>query len=210
MLREQCIPESKQFDVVLLVDASTSMGGDGGDGSGRSKLQAAVDAARVLLDELRLGPSSAATLDRAGIIAFHARVDLRQGLTQDRVALQVALSSITLAPGSQLDLGLEGATDELLGPRRRLGADRVIVVLTDGRATGGPEAALVRAEVAKARGITIFTVGLGADLDRDALVGIASRPELCTLLPNAAELSSVFQAIGRDLPCPKWDYWGRR
>jgi Mg-chelatase subunit ChlD len=210
LLREKCIPESKRLDVALVIDASNSMAEDGGDGSGRSKLQIAESAATALLEELRLGQDAGGAIDRASVVSFNAEATVRQHLTQDRAALRAALVPIALAPGTQLDLGIRVATEELTGSGRRLGADRVMVILTDGRATGGPGAALNRADAAKALSVTIFTVGLGEDLDRAALVAIASRPELCTVLPTAVELVRVFQRIGRDLPCPPWTFWGGR
>jgi hypothetical protein len=213
LLREKCLPESQRLDVVLVIDASSSMAEDGGDGSGRSKLQAAIDGGTALLDQLRLGQGAGGPDpigDRAGIVSFNSEATLRQELSQDRIALQTALTSIVPSPDTRLDQGIQAAARELTGPRQRLGAHRVIVALTDGRATGGPQAALESADVAKALDITIFTVGLGANLDRDALIRMASRPELCQLLPSAGELVAVFQKIGRDLPCPPWTLWGGR
>ncbi len=210
LLRESCDPSSRLLDVVLLIDTSTSMAEDGGDGSGHSKLDAAIDAGSALLGELRLARGPGDSIDRASIIGFDAGVLVRQGLTHDADALRGALAEIELSTGSRLDLGIQAATDELTGPRQRLGANRVMIVLTDGRATGGPRTAVERADIAKALGITIFTVGLGEELDRDALVEIASRPELCTLLPTAADLIQVFRSLGRNLSCPPWTYWGGR
>jgi collagen type VI alpha len=87
----------------------------------------------------------------------------------------------------------------------------VLVLLTDGRANPEPaEVAVERAAAAKADGITVFTIGLGNELDFDALARIASRPEFFYHAPDAADLAAIYAAIAVTVPCPRAAFWGGR
>jgi Mg-chelatase subunit ChlD len=87
----------------------------------------------------------------------------------------------------------------------------VLVVLTDGRANPVPASVAVdRAAAAKRDGVTLFTIGLGSDLDVDALRQMASRPDAFYNAPEGGDLVRIYRAIADRLPCPAGLYWGRR
>ena len=87
----------------------------------------------------------------------------------------------------------------------------MLVLLTDGRSNPEPaEVAVQRAAAAKADGVTIFTIGLGNELDFDALSRIASRPEYFYNAPEAADLARIYSAIAVTVPCPAGAWWGGR
>lgn len=66
------------------------------------------------------------------------------------------------------------------------------VLLTDGRSNPRPASeAVARAGEAKAAGMTVFTIGLGADIDVEAL-------------------AEIYRAIAVALPCPVGVFWGGR
>jgi hypothetical protein len=58
--------------------------------------------------------------------------------------------------------------------------------------------------------ITTSTVGLGEDLDLDALVQMASKPAYFYRAPDGEDLKNIYQAIAVAIPCPAETFWGRR
>jgi Mg-chelatase subunit ChlD len=201
-LREHCVPGQKRVDVVLVIDASTSMLER--TSSGRSKLAAAQAAAAGFLDQLHLAQG-----DQAAVIAFNDAARVLQELSDDRSALDVALGRIAVAPTTRLDLAIESAHGELVGRRHRPGNAAVAIVLTDGKANPvGPDVAVARARLARDAGVTLFTIGLGDDLDDWALAAIASRATYYYRAPDAEALASIYAAIAVEIPCPAEGYWG--
>jgi hypothetical protein len=70
--------------------------------------------------------------------------------------------------------------------------------------------AVAKAGAAKAEGITIFTIGLGDDLETVALQAIASSPSYYFHAPDAADLAGIYERVASSIPCPARAYWGRR
>jgi uncharacterized protein YegL len=203
-LRERCVPGQKRMDVVLVIDASTSMLQE--TVAGRSKLAAAQAAAGAFVGELRLDAG-----DQASIVAFNSEARVLQGLTADRHALDVALAGIAVAPTTRLDLAVEAAHQELASPRHRDDSAAVMIVLTDGKANPvGADAAVAKARAAKDARITIFTIGLGDDLDEWALAAIASKPAYFYHAADAEALKAIYEAIAVEIPCPADRYLGAR
>jgi secreted protein with Ig-like and vWFA domain len=86
---------------------------------------------------------------------------------------------------------------------------RTIILLTDGRSNPQPVAdAVTSAAAAKARGVVIFTVGIGDDLDVDALRAIASQERYFFRSPDAADLEQIYSTIATLIPCAG-SYWPR-
>ena len=202
-LKEECVIGQRRVDVALVIDASTSMLEPTREG--RTKLAAAIDAVRLFLDELDLPH------DQATIVEFNGGVRLLQGLTGSRADLNAALDRIEVQRQTRIDLGVETAHRELASVRRRAGNEPVMIVLTDGRANPvGPEEAVEKARLAKADDITIFTIGLGEDLDLWAMEAMASKPSYFYRAPDGEDLKDIYQAIAVEIPCPAEQYWGRR
>jgi Mg-chelatase subunit ChlD len=174
--------------------------------TGDTKLTAAIEAVEVFLDHLQF-----ASGDQAAIISFNADAALLQPLTTDRQLLDTALAAITTAQQTRIHLGIEKAHEELTSPRHQQGNASVMIVLTDGRANPDPvEWAVARASEAKSAGIVIFTIGLGNELDREALREMATTPDHFYHAPTADDLSDIYRQIAVEIPCPKEEFWGRR
>ncbi len=203
-LSEAPCTRTQRADVVLVIDASTSMNELAGDG--RTKLVAARDAARLFLDRLRLDAG-----DQAAVVGFNRDARLLVGLTDDRPALDDALARLETASETCLVCGLEAASAALGSDARRPGNSAVVILLTDGRSNPRPASeAVEEATRLEALGHVIFTIGLGADLDDDALVAIASRPAFAHRASDGAALEAIYREIAVILPGPADCYWGRR
>jgi uncharacterized protein YegL len=174
-------------DVVLVLDASSSMTG--------AKLAAAKGAALAFIDALQL-PN-----DQVGVVAFSQTATLLSPLTGDAGALGVAISALAPSPGTRIDAGLSAAWEELRGDRRRPGNAPVLIVLTDGRQAEAPEAAQAVAAAARAAGVTIYSIGLGADVDALYLVDLAASPSRYFFAPDGDALAGIYRDIALLVPC---------
>jgi len=101
--------------------------------------------------------------DRVGLILFGSRAYLQTPLTFDTE------TTATLLDESEIGLaGRETAIGDAIGlavkrMRDDAAADRVLVLLTDGANTSGEVQPLQAAEFAARDGLTVYTVGVGAD-----------------------------------------------
>jgi len=131
--------------------------------------------------------------DRVGLVLFGSRAYLQTPLTFDTE------TTATLLSESEIGLaGRETAIGDAIGLavkrlREDAASDRVLVLLTDGANTSGEVQPLQAAEFAAREGLTVYTVGVGADemmvqdffgsrvvnpsadLDEDTLRAIAER-----------------------------------
>ncbi len=206
LLHEHCDSRRARADVVLVIDASSSMQELAVPGSALTKLDAAIAAAQAFVDQLALDSG-----DQVAIVSFNAMARLEHALTADRDAIRFALSEIRTERQTCIVCGVSAAADELASDRTIKSNRAVMVLLTDGRSNPRPVSeAVTEAERLKADGAVIFTIGLGNELDDAALEHIASRPEYFYRAPKAEDLTSIYRAIAVEIPCPMESYWGRR
>ncbi len=185
--RGYCKPASP-FDVVLAVDTSSSMWGE--------KLARTRDAARDFLRFLDMPPS------KAGVVAFNAEASVVQALTADRPAALAALDNLPRGEGTRIDKGLRAAVDLLARPERDPSHAPVVVLLTDGRQEGAADQEALNAGAAARRaGVTVFTIGFGADIDPSMLQRLAGNPDRFYSAPTIQDLARIYQAIAGVLPC---------
>lgn len=101
--------------------------------------------------------------DRVGLVLFGSRAYLQTPLTFD------TQTTATLLAEAEIGLaGRETAIGDAIGLavkrlREDAGSDRVLILLTDGANTSGEVQPLQAAEFAAREGLTIYTVGVGAD-----------------------------------------------
>ena len=144
-------------------------------------------------------------------MSFNADAELRQALTTDRDDVYAALSSITAARQTCLVCAVDVASTELASDRRNRSNRPVIILLTDGQSNPRPASEAVdRAAEAKRTGVIIFTIGLGDELDFDALEAIASRPGYFFHTPSGDDLEAIYREIAVTIPCPERERWGKR
>ncbi len=200
-LGELCDESRRAADVVLVIDASTSM--LEATGAGRTKLEAALGAARTFIGTLNLAMGR----DRAAIVSFNSGARIVQPLTDGRGALEAALASIDVAQQTCLPCAIEVGVLALGEDEVRV-STRTLIVLTDGRSNPRPASEAVdRAADAKADAVLIFTIGIGEELDVDALEAIASEPDYFFRSADAGDLDAIYAEIGSLIPCPT--FWPR-
>jgi Ca-activated chloride channel family protein len=146
-------------DLLLAVDLSGSMEERDFqlDGQWVDRLTATKAVAKDFI-ERRVG-------DRIGLILFGRETYLQTPLTFDRVTVQtlldeavIGLAGTETAIGDAIGLAIRTLTDAGIEQSRR-----VLVLLTDGANTAGAVEPLKAAELARQRGMIIYTIGIGAD-----------------------------------------------
>lgn len=187
LMRGYCKP-ARPFDVALVLDTSSSMWGE--------KMARTRDAAVDFLRFLEMPPA------RAAVIAFNAEATVVQSLTGDRDAALAALDRLPRAEGTRIDRALTAAVAELTAGGGDPDRAPVVILLTDGRQEGGQEQAALNAGAAARRaGITVFTIGFGADVDPRLLGMVAGDPDRFYSAPTHEELAGIYRAIAGALPC---------
>ncbi len=206
-------------DVVLVLDMSTSMLRL--TSGGRRKYEAAIAAAIQFVGLLDLRGNRFGERDQVAVASFNDEAWLEIGLTSDQAAIAAALRGVQrrIAEGTRLDLALQRGQEALEGPGRRADNAPVMILLTDGLPNRVPfppgsdqeTTVLAVADQAKAKGTSIFTVGVGTEEDIGAfrwlLEHIATTPEQYYYDPDGEDLARIYGLIARQLPCPGSQPW---
>jgi len=109
----------------------------------------------------------------------------------------LAIGNTTYLPGFTMTaLALKYAREVMLDPSngRRLDAQAVVVVLTDGQSTL-PADTVIQAQMLKNTGALVVAVGIGKDVDQTELAAIASGPEHTSTVTSFDLLNTIQQDI---------------
>ncbi len=197
LLREVPLKHHLPLDIVLVLDTSSSMAG--------AKLDAAKAAVWYFLDGVDLKTA------RVALVGFDGTARTYLPLLADALRLKVGTAGLVSGQGTRIDLGLAMARavlEERTGDEAR--RDAAVILLTDGRHTGPPEAPDAEARALRAAGVRLHFVGLGADVDPAALQRWAEDPAAVHLAPGPEDLEDLYGRLARVLTCLPGDYWGRR
>lgn len=204
-------------DIVVMLDRSGSMAADGGDPP--QPLENAKDAAKSFVTQLRAD-------DQVSILSYATEPSspMEQVLTGNKAQALAAISSTAMGTdGTQytnMGAAFSTAASELLSPRHREDARKVIILLTDGDVTRPLNAAGERdveyaaqvakdaATAAKASDILVYTIGFGAGfksgdgtISRDVQLirDLASDKDKYFEAPTVEELMRVYKEIASDI-----------
>ncbi|HQZ71015.1 MAG TPA: VWA domain-containing protein, partial [Anaerolineae bacterium] len=195
LLREAPVKRDQPIDIILVLDTSSSMAGE--------KLDAAKAGVWFFLDGVNLRTA------RVALVGFDGAARGYLPLTSDELRLKVTVAGLVTGRGTRIDLGLAMARD-ILAARAERGRDSAVILLTDGRHTGAPEAAAAAALSLRQLGARLAFIGLGADLDQAALERWAGDPAAVHLAPEPGDLTALYGRLARQIGCLDGDYWGRR
>jgi uncharacterized protein YegL len=185
-----CPSLAEQADILLVVDRSNSM--NDSDISGRPKIVAAKEAVLTFLDLMDL------QRDQVGLATLQSTARLDVQLTQDKTAVAVAIAGIQATGGTDIAAGIDVAVAELSSPRHRAKAKPIIILLTDGNPFNSTRLTTVEAaDRARHMGITIYSIGLGTDVDPNLLRVVARTGQYYFAAPTGAQLRDVYAAIAK-------------
>lgn len=178
------------LDVVLVLDRSGSMSG--------TPIADAKAAAEDFVDNL-------VSNSKVGIVSFSTTSGIDLGMTPlnayiNRNLIDTAIDSISAGGNTAMGEGMGDANDLLINSGRS-GSKKVMIVLTDGNTnTGDDQEGEKVIDYANDNGITIYTIGLGNNLDEALLKHIASETGgKYYNAPDSSELRSVYNAIAQEL-----------
>ncbi|MCS3454039.1 Ca-activated chloride channel family protein [Aeromonas sp. BIGb0405] len=185
LMGEPIVQYQGSRDLLLAVDLSDSMRTpDMFDGS---QQQDRLSAVRKLIKQLILTRQG----DRIALIVFADHAYLLSPLTEETQAL------LTLA--NELDFDLVGRTTALgeaialANAHKEPDRDATLLLITDGRNTAGSADPLAQARQAVAAGLKIYTLGVGADPDSQALAPAQPDPSTELDEPLLTELATLGQ-----------------
>lgn len=157
LVDRQRIVESEGIDIMLVLDTSGSMDAEDYTLSGRgvSRLRVAKE---VIADFVDGRPA-----DRIGLVVFGEEAFTQVPLTLDHDALVSILSQVELGVAGRRATAIGDAIAVAGARLKDLDAPtRVMILLTDGSNNAGQVPPLEAAEAARALGIKVYTVGIGA------------------------------------------------
>jgi len=148
--------------------------------------------------------------DHIGIVAFGTNGYIRSSLTGDKTSLLSTISNLyALAQGTYMSDGLVKA-NQVIGSARPQNQSRwVMILLTDGFPTYpgdgssysvvGADGARAQAQIARNKNVTVFTIGLGVEIDPGLLIDIAGDPANYFYAPTSGDLQGIYQEIATRL-----------
>jgi len=140
------------IDIVLVLDVSTSMLAE--DFKPKNRIQAAKAVAKEFI--------KGRTNDRIGLVIFAGEAFSQCPLTLDYGVLTQIIDQVQVAPrewdGTAIGNGIATAVARLKDSKAK---SKVIILLTDGVNNAGEIDPITAAQVAKAFGIRVYTIGAG-------------------------------------------------
>ena len=149
--RSESTIRTEGIDIMLLIDTSSSMQAQ--DFKPKNRLHVAKQTVKDFISKRKN--------DRIGLVVFSAQSITQCPLTLDYDVLQDLVDKVDfgmLEDGTAIGMALATACNRL---RASEATSRIVVLLTDGRNNMGMVAPVTAAEVAKALGIKVYTIGIG-------------------------------------------------
>jgi len=186
-------------DVVVAIDLSGSMNNDGGNPP--EPISAVLKSASSFVDNLRVN-------DQVSVVTFATKSDIVLPLSKSfsvasNLIRRLIIDTKEERGSTNTGSALVSAKNELDSSRHSDAARKVVVLLTDGLANEPepePEKfALSQAKTLKDNDVTIYTIGLGGDVNMDFLRQAASTPGMAYNAPTTATLGNIYQTITADI-----------
>jgi len=178
-------------DVVLAVDASGSMGASGFDPQTR---ESRFDITRKIAQRFILERVG----DNAGVVVFGDFAFIASPVTYEKAVVAQMMEYLGYGMAGQNTAIGEGIAMGVRALERSKAASKVIILLTDGEHNSGRVSPKDATELAKQRGIRIYTVGMGqkGEFDEAMLQTIARESGGAFFAAyDPEQLSGVYDAI---------------
>lgn len=169
------------FHAAVVLDTSASM---------EKSIQQARDAALGFIRD------AVQPKDRAAVITFNDHPNIGVKFTNDMTALAGGLAGLKAERGTSLWDSMIFTLFYFNGVK----GQRAILLLTDGRDEGSQFSFDDALEYARRAGVTIYTIGLGDDIEKKKLAKISEETGgRAFFIKSAAELAAIYGTIQQDL-----------
>ena len=132
--------------------------------------------------------------DQSALISFNFEETLDKELTSDHSLTKDKVDDLIAGGGTNIGPALALALQELESIRANSQAVKVLILLADG-ASFNSNYVKTQADIAKAAGIVVFTIGLGSDIDDTLLKYIAFDEDAYYHAPSATDLEGIYDSI---------------
>jgi Mg-chelatase subunit ChlD len=186
-------------DVMVAIDLSGSMNND--NDNPPEPITSVLSAAEAFV--LRLKEA-----DQVGLITFATGAKLERRLSHDIQNIASTIAGLSIDPkeesgSTNQGAALRSAFEELHSELHNTEARKVLVLLTDGLATApdeDPEAfALDNAKLLKDAGISVFSIGLGTNVNMEFVTALASAPSQAYQAVSTSDLDQIYRVITASL-----------
>lgn len=187
-------------DVVLAIDLSGSINDDGG--APPEPLATVLRAASGFAKRLKEN-------DQVGIVTFATDAEITERLSSDRTRIAGAVSALSVSKKEETGStntgdGLRAGIIELISERHNPDARKIIVLLTDGKANA-PKTETAEAYASEMaieaynRGVVVYTIGLGTNVNEEFLASLATTEKHSYRAVSRATLDEIYQSISQSL-----------
>ena len=187
-----CPETARKADVVLVLDASTSM-------YDRDKLIKAKAAAKLFVDEM--DPQ----LVQIGLVSFNASPKDELDLTVDYARVKRAIDAVVNKTGTNIVDGLDAGAQMSIGSNHRPDATPVVVFLTDGgHSVASPPFDDIDQVIDRVRAAGIETYAIGLDgAERWVLRRIAGARSRYVQVADPDRLAEIYRVIAGRIKATK-------
>lgn len=168
--------------VMLAFDTSAGMKDEG-------KLDQAKGAAKTFISQMR-------PIDKLGLVPFDSSLTVAAPFTSDRAALTKKIEGLTAQGNTRLYDALYLAINEAAA----IEGSRAVVLLTDGQDTESAADLSQVLALAREKGIKVYAIGVGSDVDERVLGQIArTSGGYFYKAPGANDIASAFKLMSDQL-----------
>ena len=183
---------ARELDIVLVLDQSTSIVAE----SWQNWYVRVLGFAKSIAGAFVIGRN----MTQVGLMKFNETAEIVFHLNKydDRQSLLNAIGNVAIVGGdTNIAAALRTAREMMFTEQNgaRPGVPKILILLTDGTANFEESNTMPEANLTKAAGIKLYTVGVTHAVDEDQLRVMASVPECFFFAPNFTLLNSVVQQI---------------
>lgn len=186
-------------DVLLAIDLSGSMNNDGG--TPPEPISSVLKAAGAFTSRLQTG-------DKAALVTFATGAIVVDPLTGSVQKVATDIAALTIDPEEETGStntgdALRRGVEELTSIRHNPEARKVMILLTDGLATAPDEEpekyALEAAGIVKEKGVSLFTIGLGDNVNMDFVTQLANSPKQAYRALSVSDVDRIYKSITEEI-----------